>query len=182
MKWRDRVKELRWVKASEVRGAPWNWRTHGDNQRAAVAGSLEELGFFDPLDCRELPDGSLELIDGHLRQDLIQAEVGPDTLVPVVVTDFTEAEAKQANLLKDPLAAMAGADQGRLDALLREVQTESGALAAMLTELAERSAPASPEAPGGDAEPPADFGEYGVDLETAYGCPKCGYRWSGKAS
>ena len=31
-----------------------------------------------------------------------------------------------------------------------------------------------------DKEPPADFGEYGEDIETEYCCPKCGYQWSGK--
>jgi hypothetical protein len=31
-----------------------------------------------------------------------------------------------------------------------------------------------------DVTPPESFGEYGEDIETAYCCPKCGYKWSGK--
>jgi hypothetical protein len=31
-----------------------------------------------------------------------------------------------------------------------------------------------------DVEAPESFGEYGEDIETAYCCPKCGYKWSGK--
>jgi len=129
---RDRIMELRRVKASELRGAPWNWRTHPERQRAAVAGSIEEIGFFDPLDVRVLPDGTLQIIDGHLRQDIIHADVGPDTLVPVNVTDLTEEEAKKANLTKDPLATLAESDAGRLDTLLGEVRILSTPLAAVL--------------------------------------------------
>ena len=29
---------------------------------------------------------------------------------------------------------------------------------------------------------PDDFSEYGEDIETEYCCPKCGYKWSGKAA
>lgn len=136
---RNRIKGYREVRAAELKGAPWNWREHPDGQRSAVAASIQELGFFDPLDTRELPDGSLELIDGHLRQEIINADIGPDTLIPVVVTDFTEAEAKKANLIKDPLAAMAETNQANLDVLLSEVSTGSQALEAMLTELAGES-------------------------------------------
>src|ERR1043166_9885570 len=132
---RDRIKDLRRVKASEIQGAPWNWRKHPKGQRDAVSGSLEELGFFSPLEVRELESGSLQLVDGHLRQEIIAADIGPDTLIPVVVTDLDEAEAKKANLVKDPLAALATADTAKLDSLLREVSTGSEALSAMLGEL-----------------------------------------------
>lgn len=30
--------------------------------------------------------------------------------------------------------------------------------------------------------PPEEFKEYGEDIETDYECPKCGYKWSGKAN
>jgi ParB-like chromosome segregation protein Spo0J len=135
---RDRVRELRRVRAGDLKGAPWNWRLHGKAQRGAVAGSLEELGITDPLKVRELPDGSLELWDGHLRQDIL-AGVGPDTLVPVVVTDLSEAEAKKAILVHDPLAGMAEADPERLEALIAEVEVDDPALVAMLDELARES-------------------------------------------
>src|SRR5262245_51658304 len=135
---RDRVRELRRVRAADLKGASWNWRRHGDAQRGAVAGSLEELGITDPLKVRELPDGSLELWDGHLRQDIL-AGVGPDTLIPVVVTDLSEAEAKKANLVHDPLAGMAEPDPEKLDALLGEVEVDNRALADLLDELAQAS-------------------------------------------
>lgn len=171
-RFRDRIKDFRRVPASCLIGAPWNWRIHPSTQRKAMADSIEELGFYDPLDVRELPDGSLEIIDGHLRQDIIDGDIGPDTLIPVIVTDFTEEEAKKANLTKDPLAALATADKDRLDALLREVQTGSDALAGMLTELAAKSGVIQPE-------PPSDFSTVDESLKTDHVCPKCGYQFSG---
>lgn len=135
MTYRDRIKELRRVPAKDIRGAPFNWRVHPASQVEALLGSIEELGFFDPLDTRELPDGSLEMFDGHARQDLINARIGPNTLIPCIVTDFTEAEAKKANLLKDPLAGMAEADPVKVDALIAEVTAESEALAKLIDDL-----------------------------------------------
>lgn len=134
----NRIKELREVPAREIEGAPWNWRTHGDEQREALAGSLAELGITDALKAYELPDGRLRLFDGHARLEEITARVGPDTLIPVLVTDLSETEAKKANLIHDPIGDLAGADQHKLDSLMREVQTGSEGLATMLDELAER--------------------------------------------
>lgn len=131
---RNRIRELRHVPASELRPSPRNWRTHPQAQRDALRGVLAEIGYADACIARELPDGTLELIDGHLR-----AETTPDMEVPVLVTDLTEDEAAKVLATLDPLAAMAEADSAKLDALLREVQTESEAVANMLTELAESS-------------------------------------------
>ena len=135
---RDRITEFKRVPASQIDGFPGNWRKHGEAQRAAVAASLNELGIIDALRVRVTADGRYELWDGHLREDLFMG-CGPDTLVPILVTDLDEAEAKKANLVFDPLASMAEADAGKLDALLREVQTGDEALAGMLSGLAEEN-------------------------------------------
>ncbi len=131
---RDRIKELRRVRAGDLVPNPRNWRTHPKAQQDALRGLLSEIGYADALIVRELEDGRLELIDGHLR-----AETTPDTIVPVLVTDLMEAEAAKLLATLDPLAAMAEADPAKLDELLRDVQTSSEAVAAMLTELAEDS-------------------------------------------
>ena len=131
---RDRIKELRRVPASQLRPNPKNWRTHPQAQQDALRGVLSEVGIADAVLARELPDGSLMLVDGHLR-----AETITDAEVPVLVLDVNEAEADKILATLDPLAAMAEADSAKLDALLREVQTGNEALAGMLTELAEES-------------------------------------------
>ena len=70
MQIRDRVKELRRVKAGLLRPNPKNWRTHPQAQQDALRGVLAEIGYAGALLARELPDGTLELLDGHLlRRD-----------------------------------------------------------------------------------------------------------------
>jgi ParB-like chromosome segregation protein Spo0J len=145
---RDRIKELRRVPARELRPNPKNWRTHPKAQREALRGVLAEIGYADALLARELPDGSLELVDGHLR-----AEATPDALVPVLVLDVSDAEAAKLLATLDPLAGMAGADAARLDALLGEVQTDNAAVARMLADLA-ADAGVKREEPAGDDPPP----------------------------
>jgi DNA modification methylase len=128
---RDRVRDFRPVPASSLRPSPFNWRTHPTAQRDALRGLLAEVGFAGAELARELPDGTLELIDGHLRAE----EMG-DQLVPVLVTDLTEDEAKKLLATFDPLGAMAGADGDKLDALLKSVTTSDDALSALLGDLA----------------------------------------------
>lgn len=132
VKIRDRIKELRRVKASELHPNPKNWRTHPKQQLDALRGILAEVGFAGAELARELSDGSLQLIDGHAR-----AEIAGDAEIPVLILDVTESEADKILATFDPLGAMAEADAGKLEELLREVQTGSEALAEMLAELAE---------------------------------------------
>ena len=167
MKIRDRIKELRRVKASELHPNPKNWRTHPKKQLDALRGILAEVGFAGAELARELPDGSLQLIDGHAR-----AEIAGDAEIPVLILDVTESEADKILATFDPLGAMAEADAGKLEELLREVQTGSEALAEMLAELAEEHEII-------ESEPPTDFPEVDEDISTDSECPKCGYRWSG---
>lgn len=131
MQVRDRVRELRRVPAGELRPNPKNWRTHPVAQQDALRGVLAEVGYAGALLAREADDGGLVLIDGHLR-----AETTPDMEVPVLVLDVNEAEADKLLATIDPLGAMAEADAGKLDSLLREVDTGSEALQEMLAELA----------------------------------------------
>ena len=127
---RDRVKDLRRVRAGDLRPSPRNWRTHPRAQQDALRGVLAEIGYADALIARELEGGALELIDGHLR-----AQATPEMLVPVLVLDVTAAEADKLLLSLDPLAAMAEADPLKLQALLAEVKTDNAALSAMLAGL-----------------------------------------------
>ncbi len=92
---------------------------------------LAEIGYADALLARELPDGSLQLIDGHLR-----AEITPDMEVPVLVLDLDEREAAKLLALHDPLAEQAEANGDLLADLLSEVETENEAVRAVLGQMA----------------------------------------------
>jgi len=124
---RDRIKDLRRVKASDLRPNPKNWRTHPKAQREALQGVLAEIGYADALLAREHEDGSLELIDGHLR-----AETTPEQEVPVLVLDVTAEEADKLLATLDPLAGMAGANPQQLEALITGMGITSDAVAALL--------------------------------------------------
>jgi hypothetical protein len=127
---RDRIKDFRRVKASRLRPHPKNWRTHPAAQQDALRGVLAEIGYAGALLARELPDGSLELIDGHLR-----AETTPEADVPVLVLDLDEREAAKLLALHDPLAGMAEANDDVLAELLAHVDTESDAVQSLLDQM-----------------------------------------------
>jgi DNA modification methylase len=131
MRIRDRIKELRRVPASELLPNPKNWRSHPPAQQDALRGLLAELGYCDATIARELPDGRLQLIDGHLR-----CETTPHMEVPVLVLDVTEAEADKLLATLDPLASLAEANRDALTALLATVETDSAAVQALLADLA----------------------------------------------
>ncbi len=159
---RDRIKELRRVKAALLRPSPRNWRVHPPAQRDALCGVLAEIGYADALLARELPDGTLELIDGHLR-----AETTPDMEVPVLVLDVDENEAAKLLAVHDPLAAMAGSNEEVLSDLLAHVQTENEAVQTLLDQLLEggtglASGTATDQGPEENAAPPA------VDVPDAF--------------
>ena len=131
MKIRDRIKDFRRVKASDLSPNPRNWRTHPKAQQDALKGILAEIGYADALLARELPDGGLELVDGHLR-----AETTPDMEVPVLVLDLDQDEAEKLVTVLDPMAAMAETNKDALGSLLQQMQTDNDGLQAMLEELA----------------------------------------------
>src|SRR5882672_5181602 len=93
---RDRIQELRRVRARDLLPNPKNWRLHPKSQANALRALLEEIGYADALLVRELEDGRLRLINGHLR-----AEMTPDTEVPVLVLDVTDEEADKILLTFD---------------------------------------------------------------------------------
>ena len=126
MEIRDRIKELRKVRASELLPNPKNWRKHPDAQANALRGTLSEIGYADALVAYETP-GGLMLIDGHLR-----AETTPDQEVPVLVTDLTEEEADTLLATLDPLSAMARTDQNSLLELVSSLNIQNDAVNLML--------------------------------------------------
>lgn len=146
---RDRIKELRRFRAGDLKPSPRNWRTHSKHQADALRAILAEVGYVGALMARELEDGSLMLIDGHLR-----AETTPDAEVPVLVVDLDEAEADKVLATFDPLAALAEPDHAKLAELHERIETESPALQEMLAKLTQRPAEKD-QARGGDAAAPA---------------------------
>jgi len=152
MQIRDRIKELRRVRASKLAPNPRNWRVHPDAQRDALRGVLAEVGYADALLARELPDGGLELVDGHLR-----AETTPDALVPVLVLDVDEQEAQKILLTHDPLAEMAIADQQQVHDLIESCPFEHPQVNQMVQQLQQDVARASTAFAEANSRPEIDI-------------------------
>jgi len=171
MKIRDRIRELRRVPASELRPNPKNWRTHPEAQANALKGLLAEVGIADAVLARELPDGSLMLLDGHLRAETLGEEV-----VPVLVLDVDEAEGDKVLATIDPLAAMAEADAAKLDAILREVDTGSPDVQQLLADLADEAG--LYQQAGDQSAPESSTEEINTDdFSMQCKCPRCGFEF-----
>ena len=127
---RDRVLELRRVRGSKLRAHRLNWRRHPVGQRSALSALFEEVGFAGALLARELGDGSLELIDGHLR-----AELAAEEEVPVLVLDVDEQEAAKLLALVDPLGDLAEPQGDLLAKLVDEMEVQRESLSVVLAEL-----------------------------------------------
>ena len=148
MSLRDRVIELRRVRAAELIPNPKNWRTHSKGQAGALRGLIAEVGFAGAALARQGPNGELVLIDGHLRRDTL-----PDEQIPVLVTDLTEEEADKVLATYDPIAAMAGRDAEALAALLANVTTDDDGLRRLLEDLGKVGRGVGASDPDGDAQP-----------------------------
>lgn len=155
---RDRIKEFRRVPARELIPRPTNLRKHPEPQRKAVSAMLTEIGYAGAVLAWERPDGSLELFDGHLRQDLVSG----DQLVPTLVTDLTEDEARTLNALYDPLGDLAVLDKDMVRDVLDQISVGSDELQVMLLEM---SGAARTEKIGEDKPDPLDAaGPPGMEL------------------
>jgi hypothetical protein len=120
---RNRIIEHVAVRAGDLVPHPLNWRRHPQGQRRALEDSLHELGDIRSLLGYRLPDGRIQLIDGHLRREL-----DPERRVTVELVDLTEEEAAKALLTLDPMAGLAETDTQMAQTLAAALRTESDSL------------------------------------------------------
>ncbi|KKL59808.1 hypothetical protein LCGC14_2211590, partial [marine sediment metagenome] len=140
---RDRIKEFRRVRAGDLKPHEHNPRLHPERQRTAMQAALNEIGYADVLVVQQRPDGSLRILDGHLRADL-----DPDQQVPCVIVDLDDVEASKFIATHDPLAGMAEYDQDLLKKLMEGIEFKApqlgGIIADLLIPLAVQSANKEP--------------------------------------
>lgn len=151
---KNRVVEIRKVKASDIQKNPRNWRLHPEQQRAALSGILDQVGFVGTLVGWINPDGQLELLDGHLRQD-----IAGDTEVDVAICDLTQDEANLILATYDQVGSMALMDGEQLSKLLDEVEDagdENAEFRRMFADLDRKMAKAEKEAKEPETEREVD--------------------------
>jgi len=143
---------------------PANFRIHPDFQQQSLAGSIDSIGYIDPVLVNKRTG---MVIDGHLRVALaLRSNV---KLIPVTYVDLSEDEEKLALLSLDPIAAMANADRAKLDELLHQVNSDDERVQQMLAEIASK-----------EMLTLSDGKEYDESIEETVEyitCPECGHKW-----
>ena len=113
-RFKNRIKELRYVAASDLHGHPKNWRTHPSEQVSLLSRLMDEIGMATALPVMPRKEGGYTIIDGHLRTGMI----GDEGTIPVLILDVSEQEAEKLVASVDPIVLMAEGDLAKLEELL----------------------------------------------------------------
>lgn len=156
---------VRWgeQRAVDFLSNPSNWRIHPSAQRGVLRDVLSDIGWVTGVIVNKTTG---HVIDGHARIEEA-LKLGDEVLVPFVEVELSEDEEKVILATFDPIGAMAAVDKEQLDALLRDVNTSSASIQAMLSELASKNG----------IGPVPDFKEYDesvADEVEMITCPHCG--------
>lgn len=120
--------------AGELLAHPANFRTHPQEQREALRGSLNALGWLKDVLVNRTTG---RIIDGHARVEEAAAR-SPLEPVPVTYLELSEEEERLALAVLDPISEMAGRDDDALSRLLDGMlRTEEAGLDALLASMAE---------------------------------------------
>ncbi len=127
--WRNRIIGEGEEAPDQLLANPRNYRIHSLAQQKALEGALSEIGWVQRIIINQRTG---YVIDGHARIALAISK--GEKSVPVVYVDLDENEEGIVLASLDPLAAMAGTDQAKLDELLAEITVSDEALRDMLKE------------------------------------------------
>ena len=104
---------------------PWNTNKLGSEAEKKLAASILEFGVYKPIICRELEDGSLQILGGEHRSRAA-ARMGLATVPVVNLGQITDIRAKALGLADN---GQYGQDDATgLAALLAELKLEDGLL------------------------------------------------------
>jgi hypothetical protein len=103
---------LVWVRPSELRENPLNWRSHTNRQRQTYSALKSQVGWAGAA---LLNERTGRIIDGHMRKQ--EAEKDGDALMPVLVGNWSEDQEKLILASLDPITAMAQTDEQALRSL-----------------------------------------------------------------
>lgn len=132
--WQNRIISHGQQPANQFLAHEMNARRHPGNQREALRGSLNAVGWIAPV---IVSAKTGKILDGHARVEeaLSQDE---NSHVPFIEVDVSESEELLILGTFDPITNQATYDKEALDNLLQGISTGEAGLQSLLTELAER--------------------------------------------
>ena len=151
--WRERLMEVRQMRAGDVLPHPLNPKIHPPSQNEALTGLLEDVGKCDILKAyhSEREGGKLVFFDGHARQGL-----KPDEVWNIGIYDVTDDEADKLLLTFDPIAQEAQASAAKMEMLLHRTSGGNAAVMEFLAKQAEKHGIVPPMGSGGGNDEPSD--------------------------
>ena len=161
--WRNRIVGEGVQAASQFIANQANWRVHGQPQRDAMRGALNEVGWVQRVIVNRQTG---YLVDGHER--VWQALQNGDAEVPYVEVDLAPDEEAYVLATLDPIGAMAAADSVQLAELLREVQSGEAGVQAMLESLAMKTGIIPPNDPMAEWQGMPEFQHEDITAEGAF--------------
>lgn len=132
-RWRNRIVGSGTKPADQFTHHPNNPKYHPPEQREALQGALNEIGWLLPV-VENIQTGYL--IDGHER---VWGALQNNEDVPYIQVSLSPEEEAYALATLDPIGMMARHDTAKLDELLREVNSGEAGVQAMLAALAEQN-------------------------------------------
>jgi DNA modification methylase len=132
--WESKIVGHDRVAPDQLLAHPMNWRTHPQSQREALRAAIEELGYIRSVTVNKRTGN---LVDGHER--VWQALTSEQPFIDVEYVDLSPEDELKALATMDPISELATVDKGKLDELLRDVQTGSEALAGLLSDMAKQN-------------------------------------------
>jgi len=167
----DRIKRLR---TEDLVPYARNARMHTNSQIDQLSNAIKKFGFTNPVIVAE----NGEIIAGHGRV-MAARRLGLSEVQGIVIVDgeWSEEDKKgyriwdnQSALLSEWSPEMLRVELSSLKLADYDLQLTGFDDAALVTYMA-----------GINATAPDQFPAVGEDIATEHSCPKCGYRWSGKA-
>jgi DNA modification methylase len=149
--WENRIIGLEMLSPEKLSPNPLNFRGHPADQKAALTGALNTLGWVQTVVMNKTTG---RIIDGHLRVALALAR--KEATIPVTIVELTEAEEAQALLSLDPIAAMAETEREKMAELMALVQTDDEQVMQYLEALAKENSLMPAKSDVEDVEPDLD--------------------------
>lgn len=125
--WKNRIVRTASIAPEKLIANPKNWRSHPKHQRDALKAVLDQVGWVQQVIVNKT---SGIIIDGHLR--VAMAIERKEKKIPVNYVELNNEDEALILATIDPIAAMAKADEGLLDSLVNEINTDNEALEKLL--------------------------------------------------